>query len=161
MNRQMPGQSIGKEPQLIRPAEIADVDAIHACVTEAYQPYIQRIGKPPGPMLENYRDVVQQHSAFVIDVQGQIAGILVLIHQTDSILLDNVAVHPANQGMGIGRDLMDFAEAEARRQGFQAIDLYTHECMTENIKLYKRLGYVETERRTEKGYARVYMRKHL
>ena len=33
--------------------------------------------------------------------------------------------------------------------------------MTENQALYARLGYREFERRTEKGYPRVYMRKAL
>ena len=33
--------------------------------------------------------------------------------------------------------------------------------MTENIGLYESLGYVETDRRTESGYRRVYMRKDL
>ena len=41
------------------------------------------------------------------------------------------------------------------------MDLYTHESMTENIGLYEYLGYIETDRRTEKGYRRVYMRKNL
>jgi ribosomal protein S18 acetylase RimI-like enzyme len=72
-----------------------------------------------------------------------------------------VAVHPAYQGQGIGRRLLQLAEVEALRQGFAHIDLYTHERMTENIALYQRLGYVETARRTEKGYQRVYMRKTL
>jgi hypothetical protein len=33
--------------------------------------------------------------------------------------------------------------------------------MTENIELYKKLGYMETARKTEQGYQRVYMRKAL
>ena len=49
----------------------------------------------------------------------------------------------------------------AHRKGFTAIELYTHELMTENIALYRRLGYEEFARRAEKGYKRVYMRKAL
>jgi hypothetical protein len=33
--------------------------------------------------------------------------------------------------------------------------------MTENISLYRRVGFVETERVSEKGYERVYMTKRL
>jgi hypothetical protein len=33
--------------------------------------------------------------------------------------------------------------------------------MTENIRMYEHLGYEETDRRTEEGYDRVYMRKTL
>ena len=33
--------------------------------------------------------------------------------------------------------------------------------MTENFALYVRNGYEEVERRTEKGFPRIYMRKRL
>ena len=56
---------------------------------------------------------------------------------------------------------LQFAENEALKQGFTDLDLSTHESMTENIGLYEYLGYIETDRRTEKGYRRVYMRKNL
>ena len=45
--------------------------------------------------------------------------------------------------------------------GHGALDLYSHETMTESIALYLTLGYVETERRVVRGYRRVYMRKEL
>ena len=66
-----------------------------------------------------------------------------------------------SQGKGLGRRLVEFAEFEARKLGFLHIDLYTHELMTENIQMYKHLGYVETKRRIENGYQRIYMRKAL
>ena len=47
------------------------------------------------------------------------------------------------------------------RDGFAFIHLYTHEKMTENQAMYAKLGYVEFDRRTEHGFARVYMRKAL
>lgn len=119
------------------------------------------MGKPPGPMLEDYSEVIRQHQVFVLERQGELTGVVVLIEQAQGILLDNVAVQPRGQGQGYGRQLMEFAENEARNQGFRSIDLYTHECMIENIEMYKKLGYVETDRRTERGYQRVYMRKSL
>ena len=42
-----------------------------------------------------------------------------------------------------------------------AIGLYTHEKMTENQVLYAKIGYVEFDRQTVNGRARVYMRKTL
>ena len=56
---------------------------------------------------------------------------------------------------------MELAEEEARKQGFTSLVLYTHQLMAENIELYKTFGYIETDRRTERGYPRVYMRKSL
>jgi hypothetical protein len=49
----------------------------------------------------------------------------------------------------------------ALQTGCDAIRLYTHELMIENIDIYKKLGYQETHRATESGFARVFRRKAL
>ena len=123
--------------------------------------YIARIGKPPGPMLDDYREVIQQHHVLVLTEGTNIIGVLVLIRQLHSLLVDNVAIHPDYQGKGLGRKLMALAEAEAQRMGLTTVTLYTNERMTENIELYKRRGYTETERKAEQGYHRIYMRKSV
>lgn len=145
----------------IRPARAEDATAVTECVVAAYRHYIPRLGKPPGPMLDDYREVIQQHRVLVLTDEANIIGVLVLIRQHQSLLVDNVAVHPDYQGRGLGRKLMMLAEEEARRLGFITVTLYTNERMTENLGLYKKLGYTETERKTEQGYHRVYMRKSL
>jgi hypothetical protein len=38
----------------IRSATVADVRAIAQIVEDAYRVYIPRMGKPPGPMLDDY-----------------------------------------------------------------------------------------------------------
>ena len=145
----------------LRRATAADAPAVAACVAEAYSPYIARIGKPPGPMLDDYGEVLRKHRVFVLERERTIVAACVLIVEEQRALLDNVAVLPQFQGRGFGRRLVSRAEEEATRLGFTAIELYTHELMTENIALYGRLGYEEFARRTEKGYNRVYMRKAL
>ncbi len=145
----------------IRTAQPSDAVAIKRCVEAAYQHYIARMGKPPGPMVDDYANVIEQHGAFVVEENGEIVGVLVLIQTESGMLLDNVAVHPEHQGEGLGRRLLELAESETRNQGYAYLDLYTHECMTENIEMYKRIGYVETERKSEHGYNRVYMQKAL
>lgn len=144
-----------------RPAAAGDAPGIARCVEAAYSHYIDRIGERPGPMLDDYRQVVRDHRVFVVEGGGEIAGAVVLIEKAGTILLDNVAVLPSRQGEGIGRRLMLHAEDEARRLGYGVIDLYTHELMTENFALYARNGYEEVERRTERGFPRIYMRKRL
>ncbi|HME27019.1 MAG TPA: GNAT family N-acetyltransferase [Acetobacteraceae bacterium] len=132
-------------------------DVVHA----AYAHYLPRIGKPPGPMLDDYAQRIADGQAGVLEDAGRIAGILVLEEGADGFLLDNIAVLPEYQGKGLGRTLIEFAEAEARRRGYREIRLYTHVLMTENIALYRRVGFVETHRVSEKGYDRVYMAKQL
>ncbi len=120
-----------------------------------------RIGKLPGPMLEEYAQVIEQGQVFVVELNCKIIGVLVLGVTNEGFLLDNVAVEPSFHGKGIGKLLLQFAEAEARLQGYRSIYLYTHEKMTENQSLYAKTGYVEYDRRVEKGFSRVYMRKQL
>ena len=146
---------------VLRFAGADDVKGITECVRLAYTPYIERIGSPPGPMLGDYDEIVRNHRAYVVDDEGEMIGVFVLIEGEGGLLLDNIAVRPSRQGEGIGRWLMGHAEAEARRLGYRYLDLYTHQLMTENIMLYQRLGYEEIERRIECGFARVYMRKRL
>ena len=146
---------------VLRPAAPDDAEAVAACVGDAYRHYIDRIGKPPGPMLEDYAQVIRQRQVAVAEIDGAIAGVLVLAVTEEGFCLENVAVDPRFHGRGIGRALLQRAEAEARRQGFAGIYLYTHEKMTENQALYSKIGYVEYDRRGEKGYSRVTMRKRL
>ena len=146
---------------IIRPANLADLPAIERIVSDAYRVYIERIGKPPGPMLDDYAEHVRNHAAWVTEISDQVIGLLILIDQTDDLLLDNIAVDPSHHGRGIGRALLDFAEQEAVRRGYSEITLYTHEKMSENLAMYPALGWVETARREQNGYQRVFFRKSL
>lgn len=147
---------------MIRRAAPADRAAVEAIVQAAYSPYIARIGKPPGPMLDDYAALIVQGAVSVLeDVGSEIAAIIVLVPKPDHLLLDNIAVSPDRQGQGFGRRLIEFAEAEARQLGHRELRLYTHEKMTENIALYRRIGFVETGRGHAAGYDRVFMTKRL
>jgi len=146
----------------IRPARPSDAKAVAAVVRAAYAIYVDRIGKPPGPMLDDYAARIAEGSVSVIeDGAGGIAGIIVLLPERDHLLLDNIAVRPDCRGRGFGHGLIAFAEAEARRRGYSEIRLYTHEAMTENIALYGRIGFVETARGRQASYDRVFMTKTL
>ena len=144
---------------IIRRATAADVSAIERIVHDAYTKYITRIGKPPGPMLDDYAARVAAGEVSVCADGDQVAGILVLEPAPDYLLLDNIAVAPAWQGRGVGRLLLDFADAEARRAGYAELRLYTHVLMHENIVLYTHLGWQETGRGEQAGFQRVFMRK--
>jgi len=112
-------------------------------------------------MGDDYGAHILQGRVYVLETEGTVQGILVLIPEINTMLLDNVAVASSAQGLGFGRALLEFAEQAARHAGFHSIRLYTNEAMTENIALYSRLGYVETHRVEEKGFRRVYMTKRF
>ena len=130
-------------------------------MNDAYGHYVERIGRPPGPMTLDYSEVIRTRDVRLAESDGTIVGAIVLGVDDEGFAIDNVAVHPSHQGRGLGRALLELAEAEAQRDGFDSIYLYTHEKMTENRALYERIGYVEYDRRVERGLARVYLRKKL
>jgi N-acetylglutamate synthase-like GNAT family acetyltransferase len=115
------------ETYSLRSAEAADGSRVAELVDAAYRHYVERIGMLHGPMTNDYADVIRNRQVTVAERQGAIVGIIVLTVTDEGFLVDNVAVHPSHRGTGLGRALLQFAEAEAQRAGFDAIYLYTHE----------------------------------
>ena len=146
---------------LIRQAGSRDVASITALVDAAYAPYVPRIGRAPAPMTADYAGLVAAGEVWVAAEGDDVVGVLVIRTAADVLELENVAVEPAHQGHGHGRALIAFAEERSRELGLRTVALYTNEAMRENLALYPRLGYVETDRRVEDGYRRVYFEKTL
>ncbi|MET0557084.1 MAG: GNAT family N-acetyltransferase [Solirubrobacterales bacterium] len=145
----------------LRPATEADVPRLTELVDAAYGPYVERLGRPPRPMTDDYAEVIRDKPVTVAEDGGAIVGLIVLALTDEGFEVDNVAVHPSAQGTGVGRALLEHAEAEALRSDFDSIYLYTHELIIERIALYDRIGYAEYDRRPIPGGSLVYMRKQL
>jgi GNAT superfamily N-acetyltransferase len=146
----------------IRLALPGEYDAIRALVRASYALYVPRIGREPMPMGDDYHARIAAKEAWVMPREdGTIIGVIVLVDEPDTLLLDNVAVAASEQGKGFGRALIAFAEEEAIRRGLCRLRLFTNVKMTENVALYRRLGFVETHRAGEDGFARVFMEKRL
>jgi ribosomal protein S18 acetylase RimI-like enzyme len=134
---------------------------IEHVVNSAYKHYIPRIGRLPAPMTDDYRHHVAAGNVWLLLLDGQVVGLIVLLPKSNYMLLDNVAVAPEKQGRGLGSRLMYFAEVRTRQCGLKEIQLYTNEQMVENIAFYNKLGYRETDRRLDSGFKRVFMKKTL
>ena len=118
---------------IVRIATLGDVPGITACVCEAYVHYIKRIGKRPGPMLEDFQETIKSAQVHVVESLGKIVGVAVLMITAEGFYLDNVAVRPSA----------------------------THELMHENRALYGRIGYKEYDSRIVGGYPRVFLGRQL
>lgn len=144
-----------------RRAGPADAPGMERVAHAAYEIYVDRIGRPPAPMVANYERIVSQADAWVALVDGTVAGLMVLAPSGDHMLIENVAVLPSAQGLGIGLNLLRLAEQRAAAFGLHELRLYTNAAMVENLAFYPRRGYIETHRATVDGYRRVYFTKHL
>src|SRR5204863_222792 len=78
-------------------------------ITEADQKYVERIGRPPAPMTDDYSAAVARSRVWMLESAGGIVGALVTEDRADHLLLETVAVAPTAQGSGYGRLLLDRA----------------------------------------------------
>jgi GNAT superfamily N-acetyltransferase len=146
----------------IRRATAADEMRLGALQKRAYVKYVPRIGAEPQPMAETPAMLLQAYEVWVVDgVEDGLAGALVLRMAADHLLIWSVAVDPTQQGTGLGRRLLDFAETQALKRGLGEVRLYTNALFTENRKLYAHLGYAETGSETFEGRELVHMAKSL
>lgn len=125
-------------------------------VRDAYTKYIARMASPPARCW-TIGALIRSHNLWVMG--NPVEGAIVLLPEDDHLLLDNVAVDPAAQGKGIGRALIEFAEAEARRRGYAEMRLYTHQMMTNISSIAAPAG--GTGRGKQNGFARVFFTKRL
>jgi ribosomal protein S18 acetylase RimI-like enzyme len=147
-----------KHATLIRPATARNAQRIGALARAAYAKYVPRIGREPPPMVADFASFVARDVVVVIEEDGELRGFMIAWPEADAYLVDNVAVDPPAQGRGLGRKLFEHAVTEARRLGLSALRLYTNVTMTENLAMYRRIGFIETHRAMVNGLNRVYMR---
>lgn len=145
--------------QDIRLATHTDVPRVKAVTDAAYHHYIERIGLVPAPMEADHAADVAAGRVFVAG--DPVVGLVALRTEADHLYLDNIAVHPDAQGIGLGRGLLAFVEARARELGLPEVRLLTNAMMWENQKLYERYGYELVERRLDGPYDRMHYRKQV
>ncbi len=132
-----------------------DADALHQCAIRAYSPFVARLNGAPLPPLEaDYGVEISQWPTWVLERDGEIIGGLTMDFGEEASI-SNVFLDPSAQGGGLGRRLLEFAEAEAGRRGYMKLWLATHVLFTENVAAYRHLGWKETGR----DETRVFMAK--
>ena len=153
--------------KMIRRATKDDVARIVEIARAAYIKYVPRMGREPPPMLADFAAEVAAGRVVVIEIARAVEGYLISWPKMEAYFIDNIAVDPAHQGLGLGRQLMEYAVRETKRHNLSAIQLYTNATMTENLAMYARMGFVETHRvmetqfHIETGFPRVYMCRML
>ena len=145
----------------IRLATADDLHNIKTCARLAYTKYLARMDRHPAPMVADFAHQIALEQIYVATSGSLLSGFVVFYKKSDHIHLENIAVTPESSGKGYGKALIEFVEQCAHDARVNAVELYTNEVMTENIAIYTKLGYVETERKREDGFNRVYFRKLL
>ncbi|WP_027007536.1 GNAT family N-acetyltransferase [Conexibacter woesei] len=148
----------------MRRARSDEAAAVAALVEAAFARHVAAVGRRPAPMDDDHAARITAGEQYVRDAEDgtpALASSIVLVDNGDHLVVNNVAARPDLQGQGLGRDLLAFAEDEARRRGFAEIRLHTNAAMADNILMYPKLGYTETGRETRSGFHRVLFIKPL
>lgn len=146
-------------PDQLRRAYPSDVAAIRALVAAAYTGPAH--ATPPRPLLADYVRAVVAHQVWVIEQVRELCALLELVPTRDSLLIENITVHPRHQGRDLGRQLLAFAEAEARWQGRRELHARVDAQFPATIEFNTRHGFRETRRERVAGGELVYMEKKL
>ena len=145
----------------IRQATLDDLAEIKACAVAAFSPFIERVGRPPAPMLDDHAAEIGQGIVFVGLSAGRFVGYVVYQPKGENMHLETLAVLPTHIRNGYGAKLVAHVEQVAREHEFPAISLCTHVTMTENFAFYENLGFKEKGRGKQDGYDRVFFEKRL
>jgi len=145
----------------IRLAQGEDAPAIAALVERAYTPWVVVVEKRPRPMDDDFGKRCAAGHAYVLETNGELLGAAIIESMPGHLFLHNVVVEPACHSRGIGRQLMQFVEEEAKRRELPEVQLTTLEGMVRNVAIYQRLGYVISSRLNTGKFDRLTMVKRL
>jgi ribosomal protein S18 acetylase RimI-like enzyme len=146
----------------LRRATPADAIAVRDLTRAAYAKWVSVIGREPRPMTADYDVAVREHLVDLLHLDSELTALIEMQAEVDHLLIVNVAVLPAYQGYGYGRALLVHAEELALSLGLQEVRLYTNGSFTDNVTLYKRVGYrVDREEVHPQLGTAVYMSKRL
>jgi ribosomal protein S18 acetylase RimI-like enzyme len=142
----------------ILPAALADAPALAALINQAYrgpaapQAWTTEAHLLDGPRLseKHVREMATathgQPTVLLkyVDERGTILGCVYLEHKGTGLYLSTLAVAPAAQGHGAGRQLLAAAEEYARQHGCTRIKISVLSARPELLAWYERHGYQRT-----------------
>ena len=129
----------------LRRATPADAGAIRMLTRAAYAKWVPVINRGPLPMTADMDRAVREHRVDLAFDGTTLVGLIDMIERVVDTLIENIAVDPAHQGCGIGKMLLEHAEASAIERGRPVLRLYTNARFVDNLVFYARRGF-RTER---------------
>ena len=141
---------------MIEKANLNDVIALYVLVNSAYRGESSKQGwTTEADLLDGIRvdkerltEIIQKPGSMILkysDEQNKITACVHLEKKSDKLYLGMLTVSPMLQGKGIGKELLNAAEEEAKKLSCKAIFMTVITERTELIAWYERQGYVNTE----------------
>ena len=113
-------------------------------------------------MVADYQAAVQKHDVDMLFFDDVLVGLIETIQHLDHLWIENIAVLPEQQGKGLGKHLLAYADRKALMASCDEVRLLTNEAFTANVELYERSGYrIDRKEPFHLGGITVYMSKNL
>jgi ribosomal protein S18 acetylase RimI-like enzyme len=113
---------------------------------------------PPSSALKETAEAVAQKLAegggIAAFAAQEMIALVLFTADDDALYLGRLAVAPSARGQGVAARLLDLAEEEARRLGFDKIRLRVRLDLPANRRLFGRHGYREAARLSHPGFDR-------
>ncbi|KQN46784.1 GCN5 family acetyltransferase [Serratia sp. Leaf50] len=137
-------------PVWFRRAEENDAGLVREIVLAAYSKWISVIGREPTPMTADFNKAIREHDIDLAIVEGEVVGLIEIWPQADHLWIENVAVHPHWQGIGIGGRLLAHVESKAAQAELGEIRLQT--CPSPNILLHSKKEFRHNKHSPERRW---------
>ncbi len=134
-----------------------DAARVAALIRAAFAAQPVALDPPPSALHVTARDM-EAHLAqqgcggAVVEQDGSIVGSVLWEQTAAGLQVSRLAVAPAWRRSGIGRALLDAAEATARTAGLDRLHLGTRLALSGNRRLFTASGFVETTLHAHPGY---------
>ena len=145
----------------IRRGAAGDVDLIRSFTRAAYAKWIPLIGREPLPMAADYETALRQHRFDLFYKDGVLAALIETITRDDHLHIQNLCVSPKFQRLGLGSQLLNYAQEMAKQKNLPALRLDTNKYFTGNVDLYLRHGFSIAWEKPVDGGVHVHMVKHM
>ncbi|HWM16469.1 MAG TPA: GNAT family N-acetyltransferase [Microbacterium sp.] len=147
----------------IRPEDAGEVLTLQraAFVQEAL--IYRTIDMPPlTQTLEELEAELRENLGIVAVAGTRIIGAVRAQRDGELLLIGRLAIAPDQQGRGVGTLLLEAVEERGSAAGATVAELFTGSLSDANLRLYERVGYVQSQRvKGDDGIEQIFLRKRL
>jgi len=150
------GDRVFKAGAALREATAADAPTLVALMHQAFEEYRDRLDPPSGvhdESIESVLEKLKKGKALIATFHGASVGCVFTREEDGHVYFSRLSVLPEYRQRGIGRQLIDRVERDARQAGFSSIWLGVRLALQDLRTRYERLGYRDVRHVTHNGYS--------